>query len=69
MKFWESHLDRLFLSFSGGKTSARMTDIILRQYRHLWREIVVGFANTGKEHEKTLEYVDKCDHHYGFNVV
>lgn len=69
MKFWDNHRKRLFISFSGGKTSARMTQILLSEYRHLWDEIIVGFANTGHEHPKTLEYVDKCDRHYGFGVV
>ena len=60
---------RLFISFSGGKTSAFMADKLLREYRQLWKEVVVGFANTGFEHEKTLRYVDTCDRQYGFNVV
>jgi hypothetical protein len=68
--FWERpRRKRLFISFSGGKTSAFMADRLLSQYRHLWEEIIVGFGNTGQEHEKTLEYVDACDRHYGFNVV
>ena len=59
----------LFISFSGGKTSAYMTNRLLTEHRHEWDKIVVGFANTGQEHEKTLEYVNACDKHYGFNVV
>jgi hypothetical protein len=27
------------------------------------------FANTGLEHEKTLEFVNKCDKHWGLNLV
>lgn len=60
---------RLSISFSGGKTSAYMTHRLLSEHRREWDEIIVLFANTGQEHEKTLEYVDKCDRHYGFNVV
>lgn len=59
----------LFISFSGGKTSAYMTNRLLTEHRDEWDKIVVGFANTGQEHEKTLEYVNACDKHYGFNVV
>ncbi len=61
--------DRLLISFSGGKTSAYMADKILRESRHLWNDIIVAFMNTGQEHEKTLEYVDACDRHYGWGVV
>jgi hypothetical protein len=32
-------------------------------------DILITFANTGCEHEKTLEFVDKCDKHFGWNVV
>ena len=32
-------------------------------------ECVVTFANTGCEHPKTLEFVDKCDKAFGFNCV
>ncbi len=60
---------RLSISFSGGKTSAYMTKRMLTEFRDQWDEIIVLFANTGQEHEKTLEYVDKCDRHYGFSVV
>jgi hypothetical protein len=27
------------------------------------------FANTGQEHEKTLQFVDRCDREWGLNVV
>jgi hypothetical protein len=60
---------RLSISFSGGKTSAYMAQLLVKEYRHLWEEIVVVFANTGQEHEKTLQYVEKCDKEYGLNVV
>ena len=60
---------RLFLSFSGGKTSAYMTDRLLREYASHWDEVIVAFANTGQEHLKTLDYVEACDKQYGFNVV
>jgi hypothetical protein len=32
-------------------------------------EITVVFANTGEEHEKTIEFVRNCDLHFGFNAV
>lgn len=48
-----------------------MTDRLLNgsDNLHSWNKTVVLFANTGEEHEKTLEYVDRCDRQYGFNVV
>lgn len=40
-------------SFSGGRTSAYMT------LRYAKSEDLILFANTGKEHEKTLEFVER----------
>jgi hypothetical protein len=63
--------DRLSISFSGGKTSAYMTKMLLDHFRkhEPEREILVTFANTGQEHEETLKFVDRCDKAFGFNVV
>ena len=58
----------LFVSFSGGETSAYMGNLILNKYRPLFKEIVFGFANTGQENEQTLEFVDRCDKAFGFGV-
>ena len=60
---------RLSISFSGGKTSAFMADHCLNGREEDWDDVVVVFANTGQEHEKTLEYVNACDKQYGLNVV
>lgn len=72
MKFYEPGSDlrkRLLVSFSGGKTSARMTELLVRDYARLWDEIVVAFMNTGDEHEKTLEYVRNIGLYYGIEIV
>lgn len=61
--------NRLLLSFSGGKTSALMAKRAREGAFGHWDEVIVAFANTGQEHEKTLDYVDKCDRHYGLGVV
>lgn len=58
----------LNISFSGGRTSGYMTKKLLDKYRGQ-REFVVIFANTGREHEKTLEFVHNCDLHFSFNTV
>lgn len=63
--------DRISISFSGGKTSAYMTKMLLDYFREFepQREVVVTFANTGQEHEKTLEFVRNCDLAYNFGVI
>lgn len=62
-------MKRLLVSFSGGRTSGYMTWRILQEWRDRYDDIVVLFANTGCEHEKTLEFVHNCDRHFGFNTV
>jgi hypothetical protein len=63
--------DRISISFSGGKTSAYMTKMLLDHFRKHdpEREISVVFANTGQEHEETLKFVERCDREFGFGVV
>ena len=58
----------LVISFSGGRTSGYMTKKLLEQ-KDNWKEILVIFANTGQEHEKTLEFIHNCDQNFGFNTV
>lgn len=59
---------RLLASFSGGRTSAFMTKWLLDNKSDEY-DIKVVFANTGQEHEKTLEFVQKCDEAFNFGVV
>ena len=57
-------------SFSGGRTSAYMTYWMLNEWKDRDKyEMIVVFANTGKEREETLDFVEKCDKAFGFNVV
>ena len=58
----------LVISFSGGRTSGYLTKKLLEE-KDKWKDIIVIFANTGQEHEKTLEFINKCDMHFGFNTV
>ena len=51
------------ISFSGGRSSAYMTDRLLRELPS--DQVVVCFANTGKEEEETLEFVRQCDEYWG----
>lgn len=57
----------LLISFSGGKTSAYMTHHILNNLSDQYNCVVV-FANTGREHEETLEFVRDCDLYLGFKT-
>lgn len=59
---------KLLISFSGGRTSAFMTQWLLANKSNEY-EMVVVFSNTGREHEQTLEFINQCDKHFGFNVV
>ena len=59
---------KVFISFSGGKTSAYMSHMLIDEIRHT-HDVTVLFANTGQEHEKTLEYVRDCNFQYNLGVV
>jgi len=58
----------LVVSFSGGRTSGYMTWKIL-QNKEEWKNVIVIFANTGQEHEKTYEFIKNCDDNFNFNTV
>lgn len=60
--------ETLFVSFSGGRTSAYMCWWLLKNKADKYNLIFV-FANTGQEHEKTLDFVDRCDKEMGLNLV
>lgn len=57
------------ISFSGGRTSAFMLWNILQAHGGtLPDDVIVGFANTGKEREETLRFVHECGSRWGVKV-
>lgn len=59
---------KLLISFSGGRTSAYMTKMLLDNFQYQYDMIVV-FANTGREREETLQFVRECDNRWNFNTI
>jgi 3'-phosphoadenosine 5'-phosphosulfate sulfotransferase (PAPS reductase)/FAD synthetase len=57
------------ISFSGGRTSAYMLWRVLQSHGGtLPPEAIVCFANTGKEDEATLKFVQDCGQHWGVDI-
>ena len=57
------------ISFSGGRTSAYMLWRVLEAHGgKLPQEAVVCFANTGKEDEATLQFVQDCSTHWNVEI-
>lgn len=57
----------ILVSFSGGRTSAYMSKLMLDKYPREKLDFV--FANTGAEHPETLKFVDQVDKHFGLNLT
>ena len=57
------------ISFSGGRTSGYMLRMILDAHEGvLPPDVVVTFANTGKERPETLDFVQECASRWGVHV-
>jgi len=62
-------MKNLLVSFSGGETSAFMSQWLNNHYKEYgYEKIVFVFANTGEEREETLIFVEQCDKQFGLNV-
>lgn len=58
------------ISFSGGRTSGYMLHRILQAHGGtLPDDVVVCFANTGKEMPETLDFVQECSERWGVPIV
>lgn len=60
-------MKKLFVSFSGGETSAFMCNWLLKNKSDEY-EMKFVFANTGEENEETLRFVEQCDRYFGLDV-
>lgn len=60
--------ENILVAFSGGRTSAFMCWWLKENFSHLYNLFFV-FANTGQEHNKTLEFVDKVDKYLNLNLT
>lgn len=67
-KRWDNYRPRLAISFSGGRTSAFMTKLLLDELSST-HDIEVVFANTGCEHEGTLNYIRDLQKEFGWKVT
>lgn len=57
------------ISFSGGRTSAYMLYQILQAHGgKLPDDVIVAFANTGKEREETLRFVHECGSRWAVKI-
>lgn len=57
------------ISFSGGRTSAYMVWRVLQSNGGLPKDAVICFANTGKEEEATLRFVERIGREWGVPIV
>ena len=59
----------ILISFSGGRTSAFMAKLIFELPKYKNFKKLVVFANTGKEKEETLKFVNESDKAFILDVV
>jgi len=62
-------MNKILISFSGGRTSAFMAKLIQEHPIYKDYQKLFVYANTGKEAEATLEFIDKCDKEFNLNLI
>lgn len=60
--------ETMFVSFSGGRTSAYMCWWLLNNKADEY-DFRFVFANTGLEHENTLDFAHRCDQEWGLDLT
>lgn len=59
----------LVIAFSGGRTSGLMLRMLIDAYGGtLPDDVVPVFCNTGKEHDKTLDFVEECSQRWAVRI-
>jgi len=62
-------MKNILIAFSGGRTSAFMAKLMLELPKYKESDVIIVYANTGKEGEETLEFIDKCDKEFNLNLI
>lgn len=60
--------EKVVVAFSGGRTSAYMCWWLITHMSNIYQFTFI-YANTGMEHEKTLEFVNKVDKFLNLNLI
>lgn len=60
--------ETIVVSFSGGRTSGFMCWYLQNYLNHIYNFVYI-YANTGQEHEKTLEFVNNVDKLFNLNLI
>ena len=60
-------MEKIFISFSGGRSSALTTRILVEHYGK--DRCIILFANTGKENEETYKFVSDCAEKWNYEII
>lgn len=61
-------MKRLYITVSGGRTSAYMAIKLFKKYKYLY-DMRFVFANTGLEHEETLKFINNIQKHFKLPII
>ncbi len=61
-------MKNIVVSFSGGRTSAYMAYKMLTEPNFKHARLHFVFANTGKEREETLVFIERFSRHFGIEI-